>query len=64
MSQNGNPLIGANKGDTIANTRDLVEWILIQADGDGITHPGMIAQLRLILDAVGSLKTEADGEKF
>lgn len=67
MSQNGNPgnpLIGASNGDTIANTRDLVEWMIIQADGDGVTHAGMIVQLRLILDAVGSLKPESGGENF
>lgn len=63
MSQNGNPLIGSNKGDTIDGTYEFLEWMLIQAGQDGVTHPGMIAQLRLVHGALGSLKTEADGEK-
>jgi hypothetical protein len=64
MSQNGNPLIGANKGDTIDGAYEFLEWMLIQAGQDGVTHPGMIAQLRLLFGALGSLKTEVDGEKI
>jgi len=63
MSHNGNPLIGENKGDTIAGTYNYVEWLCLSADGDGVTHPGMVASLRLVLDALESLKEGAVGEK-
>lgn len=55
MSQNGNPLIGTSKADTIEGTHEFLEWMIIQAGQDGVTHPGMIAQLRLIYGAIGSL---------
>lgn len=55
MSQNGNPLIGATKADTIEGTHDFVEWMLAQAGNDEGAHPGMIAALRLVYGALGSL---------
>lgn len=63
MSQNGNPLIGESKGDTIERTYEFVEWLLIQAGHGGATHPGMVAQLRLVLDGIGSLRDDTGGEK-
>lgn len=55
MSQNGNPLIGANKADTIQGTCEFVEWMILQAGNDEAAHPGMITQLRLIHGALDSL---------
>ncbi|MNJ54737.1 hypothetical protein D3C77_501930 [compost metagenome] len=64
MSQNGNPLIGVNKGDTIEGTHKFVEWMCLSADGDDVTHPGMTVALRLVLEALASLKEPGNGEKF
>lgn len=64
MSQNGNPLIGSNKGDTIAGTYKFVEWMCLSSDSDDLTHPGMTAALQLVLGALASLKEPENGEKI
>lgn len=55
MSQNGNPLIGTTKADTIEGTHGFVEWMIAQAGNDEGMHPGMIAALRLVYGALDSL---------
>lgn len=57
---NGNPLIGPTQGDTIQSLYDYVEFLCLSSDGDGHTHPGMVASLRLVLGAVDSLKGEKE----
>ena len=63
MSQNGNPLIGTTNGDTIAETRAYVRWLLQVMDSDGQTERGVLCSLRLVLGAVESLGESTGPEK-
>lgn len=63
MSQNGNPLIGTSNADTIAGAHEFLEWMIIQAGHDEGTHPGMVAQLRMLYGAIGSLVADGAEEK-
>lgn len=63
MSQNANPLIGLNNGDTIEETRAYVRWLLQVMDSDGQTERGVLCSLRLVLGAVESLGESQVSEK-
>lgn len=60
MSQNGNPLIGATNGDTIAEVHAYVMWMLQVMDNDDQTPRGVLCSLKLVLGAVDSLSGEAE----
>jgi len=59
--QNGNPLIGSTERDTIESLYNFLEFLCLSSDSDGISHPGMVVSLRLVLGAVDSLKGKEEG---
>lgn len=59
QQQNGNPLIGLTQGDTIAGIRRHLEFLCLVADDEELAHPGLALELRMVRDAVDSLKDES-----
>lgn len=56
MVSTANPLIGENKADTIDQIYQLADWLYLSAECDDETHRGMVLQLKMLRDAVGTLR--------
>jgi hypothetical protein len=55
---NQNPLIHSQDGDTINEIYDHAEWLELAMSNDDSIHPGLVQSMRLIRQAVGSLKAK------